>query len=68
MSVDPFDIICGGCEYRRIEYNSKAEDYGLGGFSNSCERREYGVERCPKAADWRRYFKENNEPRTRQGS
>lgn len=61
MSVDAFDSICGGCEYRRIDYNSKAEDYGFDGFGNRCVRREYDVERCPKAADWRRYFQENKD-------
>lgn len=61
MSVDVSDLICGSCEWRRIDYDSKAEDYGFNGFSNRCVRREYGVERCPKAADWRRYFQENKD-------
>lgn len=52
-----FDEICDGCEYREMSYEPKADDYGQDPVGYSCNRMEYGVERCPRAKQWVAYFK-----------
>lgn len=56
-----FDEICDCCEYREMSYEPKADDYGQDPFSYYCNRREYGVERCPRAKQWREYFRRQKE-------
>ena len=57
MSENGFDTICPGCKYLAMDYNAKAEDYGCDGVGEYCNKSEYGVTRCPRAAQWRGYFK-----------
>ena len=59
--MDIFDRICSGCEYREMTYEPKAEDYGQDGVGYYCNRKEYDVERCPRASLWREYFKQKKE-------
>lgn len=52
-----FDIVCPGCKYQGMSYEPKAEDYGQDSVGYYCNKGEYGIERCPRAAQWRDYFK-----------
>ena len=61
MSKTAFDIICPGCEYRELTYCAKAEDYGGDGVGWYCNKAEWGVEKCPRSAQWREYFKHEKE-------
>lgn len=55
--MNGFDIICPGCEYQEMSYEPKADDYGQDPIGYFCNRREYGVNRCPRATQWRDYFR-----------
>jgi len=54
--MNGFDEICPGCKYRKISYEPKADDYGQDPFGCYCNKSEYGISRCPRAAEWRHYF------------
>ena len=56
--MNGFDRICPGCEYQQMSYEPKADDYGQDPIGYFCNRREYGVDRCPRAAQWRDYFRQ----------
>ena len=53
---DDADYICEGCEYQEMFFCDKAEDYGGDGVGYYCNRKEYGVERCPNAHLWCDFF------------
>lgn len=57
MESDGFKVVCAGCQYKEFDYCAKADEYGCDPISEYCNKAEYGIARCPRAAQWREWFK-----------
>ena len=56
-----FDIVCKGCRYRQLSYCGKADEYGFESVGYYCNKEEFGIEKFPRRAVWREYFKREKE-------